>query len=517
MPTTMTTVVYQSVRSSGINLTRRRKRRRFLVAPSFTLFGISVYLLLSGSSPCNGWTTVPASTNTGSQPASPLPVPDPSSLLALPFDDLATQLGGIGKAKACWECLRSGIDPVFAFNKADNSSSTSSSSFLLEKEETGIMSLSGWTRQQITEHLTNSAPRGTPLVLGQKTLDVLSFKTLSGLEMSIAELSKLTTAIDGTTKLLLRLKDGLEVETVIIPWHDRQTSTLCVSSQVGCKQACTFCSTGRMGKLRDLATEEILIQLFWANKICRLLMMRMKTTDPSPEEDNGEVPFQAFPQRLYPIQNVVFMGMGEPADNIDSVNLAARIMVDRRQFQLAGSKVVVSTVAPTPMAFKQIIGGNSGSDAAEVVLAWSLHSSRNDVRQKLVPTTRFSVEELREGLIEALQGRSKRLRNVMIEITLLDGINDSVDDARHVAEFCRPVQQRVPGLKLVVNLIPWNDIDAQFGPASSYRKSSAERVVTFQKTLTEDDTHKILCYVRTTRGDEEHAACGMLATKNKKK
>jgi 23S rRNA (adenine2503-C2)-methyltransferase len=417
--------------------------------------------------------------------------------LATTFDDLSSQLGGSGKAKACWECFRSGIDPVFVFEKGDESSP----SFLGEREEDGGI-LMGWTRQQITEHLTGTAKRGTPLTLGHTTMQLLSDRTSPSLESSIAQLSKLTTAKDGTTKLLLKLRDGFEVEAVIIPWHDRQTSTLCVSSQVGCRQACTFCSTGRMGKLRDLTADEILIQLFWALKICRL----SSTTSQN--------------QKLFPIQNIVFMGMGEPADNVEAVNLAARIMVDRRQFQLPPSKVVISTVAPTPSSFIQLLGGGGNAeskyDATEFTLAWSLHSSRNDIRQRLVPTARYTVEELRDGLIDAIQSRtSRRFRNVMIEITLIDGINDSVDDARHLADFCRTIQQRVPGLKLVVNLIPWNDIDASAGPASAYRKPTMERVINYQRTVTQDKTNKILCYVRTTRGDEENAACGMLTTKSK--
>ena len=478
---------------------------------SYKFFALICSLFISDYSKCLGLST----SQTQSSSVSPPSVTDRSKLsspIATSFDDLSTQLGGTGKAKACWHCLKNGIDPVFAFEKRDVSSDVES--FQSEQEEAGSM-LTGWTRQQIIDHLESTAPRGTPLTMGHQGLQLLADRTSPTLETSIAQLTKLTTAPDGTTKLLLRLHDEFEVETVIIPWDDRQTSTLCVSSQVGCKQACTFCSTGRMGKLRDLTTDEILIQLYWANKICRLSSLSpssssSSTTTTTTSETN---------QNLYPIQNIVFMGMGEPADNVDAVNLAARIMVDRRQFQLPSSKVVISTVAPTPNAFKELLaGGNDDSnrsDTSEVILAWSLHSSRNEIRQKLVPTTRYSVEELRAGLISALQGRSKRLRNVMIEITLLDGINDSVDDARHLVEFCRPIQQLVPGLKIVVNLIPWNDIDASFGPASAYRKPDMEQVQKFQKAVTEDETSKILCYVRTTRGDEENAACGMLATKSK--
>ena len=124
------------------------------------------------------------------------------------------------------------------------------------------------------------------------------------IETHVAQLSRISVASDGTTKLLLNLvQDGLQVETVIIPWQKstshndqttaattprrRSTSTLCVSSQVGCAQACRFCMTGRMGKLRSLTADEILSQVYWANKACRLIASLQS----------------------HPIENVVFMGM----------------------------------------------------------------------------------------------------------------------------------------------------------------------------------------------------------------
>jgi 23S rRNA (adenine2503-C2)-methyltransferase len=304
-----------------------------------------------------------------------------------------------------------------------------------------------------------------------------------GIETSIARLANYTISPDGTTKLLLELvQDGMLVETVIIPWESRQKSTICVSSQVGCRQACTFCSTGRMGLLRSLSASEILAQLYWARKICRI-----------------------HPGPLYQIDNCVFMGMGEPADNAEAVVDAATTMVDRSLFQLAPRKVTISTVAPDPQCFAEL-------GRAPVVLAWSVHSSRDALRQRLVPTTKHSMNELRQGLVTTLQGRSKRLRNTMLEVTLLDQVNDSVEDAIHLAEFCRPLLQ-VQGIKLVVNLIPWNDISATFGPASAYRKPKMERILAYQNALVEKG---ILAYIRTTRGDEEDAACGMLSTKNRR-
>jgi 23S rRNA (adenine2503-C2)-methyltransferase len=110
----------------------------------------------------------------------------------------------------------------------------------------------------------------------------------------------------------------------------------------------------------------------------------------------------------------------------------------------------------------------------------------------------------------------------MLEVTILEGINDSAEAAKHLAEFCQPLLESVPGIKLVVNLIPWNDIDAETGPASQYKQPSLQTVRSFQKSfmdaaakLKSDSNHKrnLMCFIRATRGDDEHSACGQLATK----
>ena len=120
--------------------------------------------------------------------------------------------------------------------------------------------------------------------LGKGSLELLKeINPEGGVEMGLATLTNIHTSSDGTTKLLLKLRDGLDIETVIIPWDDRKRSTLCISSQVGCRQGCTFCATGRMGRLRNLSQDEILVQMFYANKICRL-------------------------SNIYAIDNIVFMG-----------------------------------------------------------------------------------------------------------------------------------------------------------------------------------------------------------------
>lgn len=401
------------------------------------------------------------------------------SLLSFDFDELSGHLEGTGKAKACWDCLRMGIDPIWYYGDDDST-----------VERTGPF-LQGWSRSQVEEQLAKTSTKGTPTRLGKKTLGLLKAVGGQNVEEDIAKLSQISIAPDGTTKLLLRLvSDGLEVETVIIPWEDRGKSTLCVSSQVGCRQGCTFCSTGRMGKLRNLDSAEILAQMYWANKVQRLL--------PEPSESGA---------KLYPIDNCVFMGMGEPADNIPSVVKAATTMAHEKLFQLAPRKITISTVAPNPGVFQELA-------QAPVVLAWSVHCSKDEIRRQLVPTTQHTMEELRNGLLKTLRRRTKRLRNTMLEVTLLDGINDSPEDAQHLADFCRPFYEGPSAIKLTVNLIPWNDISATFGPASGYRQPKMDRVRAYQKVLAENG---VLCYVRTTRGDEEDAACGMLSTKKRKK
>lgn len=309
------------------------------------------------------------------------------------------------------------------------------------------------------------------------------------IENSIASLSHMQVSPDGTTKILLKMKkDGLEVESVIIPWMDKGFSTLCVSSQVGCKQGCTFCATGRMGKLRSLTTEEIIVQLYYASKVCRVV-----TNNLNEQNDGSSV--------LPKIDNIVFMGMGEPADNADAVVPAVRTMVDRRMFGLAQSKVTISTVAPDPSAFTTL-------GEAPAALAWSVHAVDDSLRRSLVPTTRNSMEELKNGLILALSSRSNKLRRTMLEIALIDGVNDSDEDAERLAAFSQSIMDEVAGSKVVVNLIPYNSIDHP-----TYRTPSMERLMGFQKIVTDCG---VLCYVRTTRGDDESAACGQLATKKKR-
>lgn len=143
-------------------------------------------------------------------------------------------------------------------------------------------------------------------------------------------------------------------------------------------------------------------------------------------------------------------------------------------------------------------------------MAWSVHAANNELRKKLVPTTQYTMEELRQGLIDTLLQRPmNNMRVVMLEVALMDGVNDSIKEADELYDFARVIQEQVPGCKLTVNLIPFNDIGQQL-----YRKPSEERVLAFQRRLW---NRGMQAHIRTTRGDDESAACGQLATKKKTK
>lgn len=147
------------------------------------------------------------------------------------------------------------------------------------------------------------------------------------------------------------------------------------------------------------------------------------------------------------------------------------------------------------------------------VLAWSVHAANDTLRKQLVPTTRYTMNELRQGLIDTLLLRPPNyLRTVMIEVALIDHLNDSMEHAEDMAHLVRGIVDAVPGCKIMVNVIPYNDINSQqliSHKAKLYRKPSMDRVVRYQKHLW---SLGVYTHVRVTRGDDESAACGQLVT-----
>ena len=268
---------------------------------------------------------------------------------------------------------------------------------------------------------------------------------------------------DGTAKGLLRAADAALVEAVLIPEASR--TTLCVSTQVGCPLACSFCATGALGFTRNLTAAEIVDQV-----------SRMR------EHLEGE-------RR---ITNVVFMGMGEPLLNLPNVVKAVRILQDPRGFALAPRRVTVSTAGVVPKIAELV-------EQVPVNLAVSLHATTDVVRDRLVPINRrFPLARLMATLREL--PRVSRRHPIFFEYTLMAGVNDAPADAVRLVELLR-------GLPSKVNLIPMNA-----HADSGERPPSAETASRFMGELVRGG---LTVTLRRSRGADIDAACGQLAVRGR--
>ncbi len=263
-------------------------------------------------------------------------------------------------------------------------------------------------------------------------------------------------APDGTTKWALELADGQRIETVAIP--EGRRLTLCLSSQVGCALNCAFCATARQGFNRNLSVAEIIGQVWQA--VRRL----------------GRVP-----------TNAVMMGMGEPLANFESVVKAMAIMQDDLAYMLAKHRVTLSTSGLVPQIYRL-------REVSQVSLAVSLHAPTDDLRDLLVPINRkYPLAELIPACQHYVAGDPRR--KVTWEYVMLDGVNDSLAQAKQLIRLLEGVHSKV-------NLIPFNPF-----PGSAFRTSPPERIAAFQARLMRSG---IITLVRKTRGDAVSAACGQL-------
>jgi 23S rRNA (adenine2503-C2)-methyltransferase len=193
------------------------------------------------------------------------------------------------------------------------------------------------------------------------------------------------------------------------------------------------------------------------------------------------------------------MGMGDSGRNPEAVGEAVDVLADSNRMRMSPGKLTISTVGPSPEIFGRIA-------KMPGTMAWSLHSPNDEIRRKLVPSTRHTVVELRDGLIKALQERDfLKVRPVKIAVTLIDGVNDRLQDAHDLADFLQPL---LKVHKVAVEIIPYNDINV---PGFSRPPQTSVKV--FFDTLRQ---RGVYCTCRSTRGDDEYAACGMLATKRSK-
>jgi 23S rRNA (adenine2503-C2)-methyltransferase len=287
---------------------------------------------------------------------------------------------------------------------------------------------------------------------------------------------------DGTRKWLMNVGSGNGIEAVFIP--ESRRSTLCVSSQVGCALACTFCSTGRQGFNRNLGVAEIIGQLWWANKA-----LATTKEEVVPENNSISEIKQVRPaEHNYKVSNVVMMGMGEPLANFENVVSALDLMLDDNAYGLSRRRVTVSTSGLVP-AMDRL------SERCPVALAVSLHAPNDMLRDELVPINKkYPLKELLAACQRYLKTAPRNF--ITFEYIMLAGINDSISQARELVKLVKDTPCKF-------NLIPFNPF-----PNSGYKCSSSEAIRQFRDVLTQAG---LISTVRKTRGDDIDAACGQLA------
>jgi 23S rRNA (adenine2503-C2)-methyltransferase len=277
--------------------------------------------------------------------------------------------------------------------------------------------------------------------------------------VEVPAIERRTPSQDGSQKFVFRFADGARVQSVLMPDGDRVT--LCVSTQVGCGFACAFCFTGTMGLERNLTAGEIVGQVL------------------------GAVNTLPAGQRL---THIVYMGMGEPLANYAATVKSLRLLTDPRAFGFSPRRITVSTVG--------LVTGieRLARENLRVNLAISLHATSNDTRNRLMPVNKgFAIEEL----LAACRRFPLPFRQRMtFEYVLLDGVNDSVHEARELARLLK-------GIRAKINLIPFNDWQG-----APFARPPLPRILAFQSALLE---RGITATVRWSKGEDIGAACGQLS------
>jgi 23S rRNA (adenine2503-C2)-methyltransferase len=267
---------------------------------------------------------------------------------------------------------------------------------------------------------------------------------------------------DGTTKFLLRLADGRQIESVYIP--DTPAHTFCISTQVGCAMKCAFCLTGKMGIDRNLTAAEIAGQVRVLARELDMLGTRF---------------------------NIVLMGMGEPLHNYEATMKALRILADDQGMGVSPRRITLSTVGVLP-ALERL-----ATEPLMPNLAISLHSTTEDQRDLLVPINRkYGLKELLEA---CRRFPVKRRERITFEYVMLAGVNDSPADARRLVRLLH-------GIRGKVNLLPLNE-----AAGIPYSRPSDEAVNRFARILAD---HGVTVSVRKSRGRDIRAACGQLITES---
>ncbi|MFA6253115.1 MAG: 23S rRNA (adenine(2503)-C(2))-methyltransferase RlmN [Patescibacteria group bacterium] len=266
-----------------------------------------------------------------------------------------------------------------------------------------------------------------------------------------------------TTKVLITLEDGLQIESVLLAHRDGRHS-VCVSTQVGCPMGCTFCATGQMGLKRNLTASEMVEQVLLFSRILH--------------KNNDRV------------SNVVFMGMGEPFLNYDNVIKAIKYFNDKDAFNIGARHISISTCGILPGIDKL------ADEKMQVNLAISLHAPNDELRSELMPINkRYPLDKLFKAIDKYI---AKTGRKVMFEYLMIKGVNDRAEHARELAKImAKPLY--------MVNLIIYN-------PTGIYHSSDSTTIQNFKNIL---DKAGIGVVQRYSFGRDIKAACGQLAAKNK--
>lgn len=274
-------------------------------------------------------------------------------------------------------------------------------------------------------------------------------------EVGLTAPEKVSISTDGTKKYLYRTSQNHFIESAYIPDGDR--ATLCISSQAGCRMGCRFCATGRQGLQHSLSTNEILNQI------------------------------ESLPERER-LTNVVFMGMGEPLDNLDSLLPALEVLTSAWGFGWSPTRITVSTAGVASRLERFL-------DATQVHLAVSLHNPFPHERAEIMPVEKaWPIREV----VEILRRYDfTHQRRVSFEYIVMSGLNDS---PRHIRELCRLLD----GIKCRINLIRFHKI-----PGSPYFSPDDRAMIAFRDALTAKGIHTT---IRTSRGEDIQAACGLLST-----
>ncbi len=262
---------------------------------------------------------------------------------------------------------------------------------------------------------------------------------------------------DGVTKVIFRLSDGYHIETVIVPM-DRY-ATVCVSCQVGCRMGCRFCETATIGFKRNLSASEIVYQVYAARRHLGVS-----------------------------VKNVVFMGMGEPLDNVDGVIKAIDVIKDQRGLNIAERNITLSTSGRIDGIHHLARLGRT-----QIRIAVSLNAPNDEVRSKIMPINRqYPMALLKDALLSYPLKPDNR---IVIEYVLIDGMNDFASHADQLAGY-------LSGLPVKVNLIPCNP-----GPGSPYQPPPLEVIEAFRRRLV---ASRVFVRMRRTKGQGLMAACGQL-------